>query len=76
MIDFLDKYAAPGWRQAHKMWSIWLALLIAVLNGLWAALPAFMPYHSPTHFALASVALALLMCVARLIKQPGLHDDD
>lgn len=51
-----------------------LALLTAVLGGLWAALPAFQGYLPPTYFALACVVCSVLIMVARVTHQQGLPD--
>ena len=68
----LDKVATPDWRIAHRMWSVQLSVLWAILCGLWAALPALQSWFSPEHFALICVGFALLILVGRLVNQPSL----
>lgn len=59
----------------HKLWSVRLAVLTAVLAGLWAALPAFQSTMPPEYFAGACVGMSLLILVARLTHQKGFPDD-
>lgn len=72
MTDWLDKYAAPEWRIAHKLWSVRIAILWAVVAGLWVALPAFQGWLHPVPFALICVGFSLAILFARLTNQPGL----
>ena len=60
----------PQWKLAHKMWTIRVAVLQAVLAGLWMAVPAFQDYMPPMAFALACVLLAVALCIARLYRHP------
>lgn len=59
----------------HKLWSVRLTILTAMLGGVWAALPAFQALMPPVAFALACVGCSLLILVARLTHQKGLPDD-
>lgn len=67
---WLIKRLDPQWKLAHKMWTLRIALLQAVLAGLWMAIPAFQDYMPPVPFAAACVGLALAMAIARLYKKP------
>lgn len=69
---WLIKRLDPQWRVAHRMWSVRLAVLWAIVGGLWVALPAFQGYLPPVPFALLCVAFSLLILLARLTNQPGL----
>lgn len=68
------KHFDPNWRLAHRLWSIRLMALQAVLAGLWMAVPVFQGFVSPTTFACLCVALALAMMVARVHRQDGVPD--
>lgn len=72
MAAWLDTHAAPEWRIAHRLRSIQLAILWAVVGGLWAALPAFESYVTPIRFAALCVGFSLAICFARLTGQKGL----
>lgn len=68
---WLDKYGDPDWRLWHRMWSVRIALLTTVLNGLYGAWPAFMEYVPPFEYAMINVTLAIAVFVARLTNQSG-----
>ena len=72
VADVLDKVAAPDWRIAHKMWSVQLSVVWAIVGGLWAALPAFQNWMPPIAFACTCVGFSLAILFARLTNQPGL----
>lgn len=60
---------------ARKSWSFRLSVVAAVFSGLEMALPLFsdaMPRHV---FLIASMLVAVGSAAARLIAQPGMHDD-
>ena len=66
----------PNWRKLHRMWSVQLAVLAAVAQGIWAALPALQGYVSPVRMIALSCGCSLLILAARLTHQPGISDDD
>ena len=68
----LDKVATPDWRYAHRMWSVQLSVLWAVLCGFYAVLPALQSWFTPGHLVLISCGCALLILAARLVNQPWL----
>lgn len=68
----LDKVAAPDWRLAHRMWSVQLSVVWAIVGGLWIALPAFQNWVQPIPFAMICVGFSLAILFARLTNQPGL----
>ena len=68
----LDKVATPDWRIAHRMWSVQLSVLWAIVGGLWVALPAFQSWLHPVAFASICVGFSLAILFARLTNQPGL----
>ena len=72
MKDWLAQRLDRDARLWHKLWSVRLSLFWAALSGLWVAVPALQGYVSPNAFALVCVAFALVICLARIYKQPGL----
>lgn len=72
IADFLDTYAAPEWRFAHKLWTVRIAIFWAIFGGLWVALPAFQNFLPAFWFAVACVGFSLAILFARLTNQPGL----
>jgi hypothetical protein len=56
------------------MWSMRIAFGVAVLGGLWAALPAFQTLMPPVYFAVACVSCSVLIMAARVTHQKGLPD--
>lgn len=56
----------------HKLWSVRLSLFWAAVSGLWVAVPALQSLLSPDLFGGICVAFALIICLARVYKQPGL----
>ena len=62
---------APEAKVAHKLWSVQLLLFSAGFEGLWWAMPAFQELLPPLTFALCCVGISLLICICRLINQPG-----
>jgi len=68
----LDKVATPDWRLAHRMWSVQLSVLWALLCGFYAVLPALQTWFSPLQIVLISMGCALTILVARLVNQPWL----
>lgn len=58
------------WRRCHTFYSVQLAALIAVLGFLQVTLlPMWGEQLSPTAYAVLNSLLAVLLFVARLIKQ-------
>jgi len=74
MTAFLDRFLIAQWRVAHRLWSVRVAVLWAIVGGLWAALPAFQGFLPPVPFALLCVGFSLALLVARLTHQQGLPD--
>jgi len=69
---WLDKFADPDWRSAHKMWSVRISLFWAGLSGLWVALPAFQGVVDPFVFVILCIVVSMVVCIARLTNQQGL----
>lgn len=59
----------------HKLWSIRLALLSAVLAAVEASVPLWNGILAPNVFAALSGAVAVASAVARVIQQPSAHND-
>lgn len=60
---------------ARQSWAFRLSIVAAALSGVEMALPLFsdaMPRHV---FLIASMLVAVGSAAARLIAQPGMHDD-
>ena len=60
---------------ARQSWACRLSIVAAALSGVEMALPLFsdaMPRHV---FLIASMLVAVGSAAARLIAQPGMHDD-
>lgn len=57
----------------HKLWSVRIAFLGAVLDGLWVSVPVFQEYVSPLGFVLISVGLSLALVIARITNQSGIE---
>lgn len=60
----------------HKLWSVRLSLLAALLGAVDVALPFVAPSHRSVPFALLAAAVSLAAVLARLVTQPKLHKDD
>ncbi len=63
----------PNWRHCWKMTSVQLAALLALIDGLYAAWPAFGAILDPTKFAILNFALAGLIPAARITLQESLR---
>ena len=72
MMEWLDRTLVDDWRLAPRMWSVRLAIVWAIVSGLWVALPAFQGLVSPGWFAFLCVGFSLAILAARLTHQPGL----
>jgi hypothetical protein len=70
---WLDTHLVDKWTQLHKMWSLQIAVLSAILQGVWMSLPAFQDYLPPIHFAAVCMALSVVIMALRLVKQPALE---
>ena len=62
-------------KQAHKLWSIRLALAAAALGAIEATLPLWQDAVPPGVFAALSSVVGVAAAVARVIKQKGISDD-
>ena len=58
----------------HQMWSFRIAVMWAIVSGLWIALPAFEFYLPPIAYAFTCIGFSLAILVARVTHQPGLPD--
>lgn len=56
----------------HKLWTVRIAFVGAILSGLYAALPAFQAYVSPVQFAIICVGFLCAIVFARVINQTGI----
>ncbi|HEX7687332.1 MAG TPA: hypothetical protein VF453_06485 [Burkholderiaceae bacterium] len=59
----------------HRLWSVRLAILAALLGAADAALPYIAPAHSSPAFAALTAAVSLAAAGARLVAQPKLQGD-
>lgn len=65
------------WKQALKLNSVQLALLLAFLSAAQAdILPLIQPLFPEKYWPAITGALALLIILLRLRLQPGLRDED
>ncbi len=71
MSCWADAWFIPEWRIAHRLWSVRVAVLWAVISGAWVALPAFQGFLPPLEFAALCIAFSVAMVLARLTHQPG-----
>ena len=62
-------------RYWHQLWSMRIAFGVALLGGVWAALPAFQTEMPPLYFALTCMGASVLIMIARVTHQKGLPDD-
>jgi hypothetical protein len=58
--------------QAHKMYSVIGAVLLAVFDTVHVALPSVQDFISPATFAAINIVAAVGIAVARVLKQPNL----
>jgi len=70
---WFDTHLVDKWSQLHKMWSVQIAILSAILQGIWMALPAFQYYMPPMRFVAICMGLSLTITALRLVKQPALE---
>jgi hypothetical protein len=70
---WFDTHLVDKWSQLHKMWSVQIAVLSAILQGVWMALPAFQYSLPPMRFVALCMALSVVIAVLRLVKQPALE---
>lgn len=57
----------------HRLWSVRLSLLAALLGAISAAMPYVAPAQPSLRYAVASVLLALAAAASRVIAQPKLQ---
>ena len=60
---------------ARFSWSFRLSIVASIFSGLEMALPLFSDAMPPHVFLIASMLVAVGSAAARLIAQPGMHDD-
>lgn len=65
-------HTAPLW---HRLWSVRLALLAALVSVAGQVLPLWQPLLAPFPFAILNTVLALLAAVSRVIHQGEVRDD-
>jgi len=64
----------PEWRKLLRYaWTVRIALMWGAVSGLWVALPAFQDTVDPVLFAVACMAVSVVIVIARITKQPGLN---
>jgi hypothetical protein len=56
----------------HKLWTVRISFVGAILSGLYAALPAFQAYVSPAQFAMLCVGFLVAIVFARVVNQTGI----
>lgn len=57
----------------HRLWSVRLAILAAVLGAIDAALPFVAPAHASPWFALLTMFVSLAAAGARMVRQPSVR---
>ena len=62
-------------KQAHKLWSIRLALVAAALGAIEATLPLWQSAVPNGVFAAMSSVVGIAAAVARVVKQEGVTDE-
>jgi hypothetical protein len=67
--DWIANRLTRDARFIHRMWSMRIALLGAIISGLYCALPAFQNHFSPAHFALLCIGFSLAVFFCSLVKQ-------
>lgn len=58
-----------------KAWSIKLAIISAMFGAMEVALPFFTDIIPPNTMAILAVLTAAGSAIARLVRQPSMHDD-
>jgi uncharacterized membrane protein YoaK (UPF0700 family) len=71
---WLDRHSGDAWRYAYRMWSVQITLLLAGLEGAYAAIPAFQNVFPPVHFLILCTGVSVLVAIVRLIKQRSVPD--
>lgn len=71
---WLDAHASPDWRNAHRLHSFQVAMVLAVLQGAWAAVPAFQSMFPPVRFLVLCVFVSVVLMIVRFTKQPDVPD--
>lgn len=62
-------------KQAHKLWSVRLAILAAVMGAIEATLPLWQSALPDGVFAALASVVGVGAAVARVIKQEGISDE-
>jgi len=75
MKEWLKTRLARDIGVAHKLWSVQVALLAAVFEGAWVAIPAFQQVLRPMIFAGCCIFLSVAIFIVRLSRQKGLPDE-
>lgn len=70
MLKTIDNAA-----QWHRLWSVRLAILSAILGAVELSLPLWQGVVPPHVFASLSTVTAAAAAVARVIRQEALHND-
>lgn len=88
MLKAIKVRLVDGWRQAWRWWSVRLnAIGLIILSwvqfdpvgalGVWNMMPHPVRMVLPSNFVmLAGLVLFALSMIARLVKQPKLHEND
>jgi hypothetical protein len=70
----MKKWFLP-WDQlkiAHRLWTVRIALIGAVLDGAYVSIPVFQEYVTPIQFGVLCIGLSLSLVVARIVNQSGI----
>jgi hypothetical protein len=65
-----------NWRNAHKFWSVRLALVATGLEVLGQVLPYLDIFIPPRPLAVVTIVVALAAAGARYVAQPEAYDHD
>jgi hypothetical protein len=69
-VSLVAEWLVENWRGAWRWFSVQAMVLVAAIQGGWAALPEDLKAHFPTRAVTAiSVALLLLGIGGRLVRQ-------
>lgn len=69
LTAWLDRHLDPEWRHAHKMLSVQMALVQAVLNGVYSGVYVIQEYVTPLEFIGINVGLSIALLACRLVNQ-------
>jgi len=77
--DWIKKRLIDDYARAARLWSIRLSVVSAAfwsgVAGLYAVWPELASVVPATWLAVGAVGLSMALGIARVTKQPGLHDD-